>query len=157
MRSTARSVYSTHGQARCRTRITGSSRSARCRLRIGQLIELHHLRAHDPVGEARVVLHVGGVHQRTAGGDRALEDQGLERCAGRVDSGGVAGGTRPEDQYFGVLAIHGGKNLCGKHHRSVYISGRVVKYQSRQAWRALAIFDAADCKNRWTARPAGGI
>ena len=51
---------------------------------------VHQLRAHDAVGEAGEVLDLGGVHQRAAGGDRALEDQRLEVGAGGVDRGGVA-------------------------------------------------------------------
>ena len=38
---------------------------------------VHQVGTHDPVGEAGEVLDVGGVHQRAAGGDRALEDQRL--------------------------------------------------------------------------------
>jgi hypothetical protein len=54
---------------------------------------------------------------------------GLQVGPGRVNGGGVTGGAGTEDQYFGVLGGHGWKNLCGKRHRSVYISGRLQKYQ----------------------------
>ncbi len=36
---------------------------------------VHQVRTHDPLGESGEVLDVGGVHQRPAGGDRALEHQ----------------------------------------------------------------------------------
>ena len=58
---------------------------------------VHQLRAHDPVGEAGEVLHVGGVHQRAAGGDRALEDQRLQVRPGRIDGGGVPGRPAADD------------------------------------------------------------
>ena len=45
---------------------------------LGLLLQLvHQFRALDAVGEAGEVLHLGGVHQCTAGGDRPCEDQGF--------------------------------------------------------------------------------
>ena len=50
---------------------------------LGLLAELHHeLGAHDPVGEAGVVLDVGGEHQLPAGAD-ALDDDRARGWPGR--------------------------------------------------------------------------
>ncbi len=38
---------------------------------------VHELGAHDAVLETGEVLHLGGVHQRTTGGDGAFEDRRL--------------------------------------------------------------------------------
>ena len=63
---------------------------------------VHELRALDAAGESGEVLHFGGVHQGTAGGDRTGDDQGFEPGPGGVDGGGVAGGAGPDDdQLFG--------------------------------------------------------
>ena len=63
---------------------------------LGLVPEAHHqVGAHDPVGEAGVVLDVGGQHELTAGlvgGGRrlALDDQRREVGAGGVDGSGRA-------------------------------------------------------------------
>ena len=68
-----------------------------CAEPLGLLSELdHQLGAHHPVGEAGIVLHVGGEHQLAAGlvaGGRrlALDDQGSEVGPGGVDRGGQPG------------------------------------------------------------------
>ena len=54
---------------------------------------LHQLRAHDPLGKARVVLDVGRVLKLPAPLE-ALDDERLEVGARRVDGGRVAGGAR---------------------------------------------------------------
>ena len=54
---------------------------------------LHHLRAHDPLGEARVVLDVGRVLKLPAPLE-ALDHERLEVGAGGVERGGVAGAGR---------------------------------------------------------------
>ena len=58
---------------------------------------VHQGRAHDAVAEAGEVLDLGGVHQRAAGGHRALEDQRLQRRPGGVDGCGVTRGARADD------------------------------------------------------------
>ena len=58
----------------------------------------HHLRAHDPLGVARVVLDVGRVLQLAAPLE-ALEDERLEVGARRVERGGVAGGPAADDDH----------------------------------------------------------
>jgi hypothetical protein len=58
------------------------------------------LRAHDAVGEAGVVLDVGGQRQLPAGRtalDHALDQQRLEVGAGGVDGGGQPGGAGADD------------------------------------------------------------
>ena len=51
---------------------------------------LHHRRAEDAVGVARVVLHVGRDHQLAAPVE-AFDHERLEVCARRIERGGVAG------------------------------------------------------------------
>src|SRR5699024_2064961 len=51
---------------------------------------VHQLWALDALGEAREVLHLGGLHQQAAE-VHALEDDRLKLGAGGVDRGGVAG------------------------------------------------------------------
>ncbi len=76
---------------------------------------VHELRAHDAVREAGVVLDVGGVHQRAAGGDRALEHQRLQSRAGQVDRGGVAGRTGPHDDGVAHLLVAHGSASPRRH------------------------------------------
>jgi hypothetical protein len=62
------------------------------------LLELgHELGALDAVGEAGVVLDLGGVHQLSADLDRARDEQRLEVRARRVDGGGESGGAGADD------------------------------------------------------------
>ena len=56
----------------------------------------HHLRAHDPVGVAGVVLDVAGDHQLAAPGE-ALDHERLQVGARRVERGRVAGGAAADD------------------------------------------------------------
>ena len=58
----------------------------------------HHLRAHDPLGVAGVVLDVGRVLQLPAPLE-ALEDERLEVGAGGVEGGGVAGRAAADDDH----------------------------------------------------------
>ena len=65
---------------------------------LGLLLHLgHELRAHDALDEAGVVLHLGGVHQGTAGSHRTGQDDRIELGAGRIDGSCVAGGTGADD------------------------------------------------------------
>ena len=84
---------------------------------LGLLLQaLHELRALDAVGEAGEVLHLGGVHQRTAGGDGPGDDEGRQAGTGRVDRGGVPGGTGPDDDEIadgGGLLGHETSLRCG--------------------------------------------
>ena len=64
---------------------------------LGLLPELHHqLGTEDAVGEAGVVLDVGREHELPAGAD-ALDDDGLEVGATRVDRGGQSGRAGADD------------------------------------------------------------
>ncbi len=56
-------------------------------------------RALDAVAEAGEVLDLGGVHQRSAGGHRALEHEGCQVGAGGVDRGRVAGRAGADDDH----------------------------------------------------------
>ena len=60
---------------------------------------VHQRRAHDAVAEAGEVLHLGGVHQRAAGGDGALEHQRCEVGARGVHGGGVARRAGADDDH----------------------------------------------------------
>ncbi len=62
---------------------------------------LHQPRALDHVGEARVVLHVGGDGELSAGLD-AFDQDRLQHGAGGVDGRRVAGRPRTDDDDFGV-------------------------------------------------------
>ena len=64
---------------------------------LGLLAELRHqLGPEDAVGEAGVVLDVGGEHELAAGAD-ALDDDGLQVGAAGVDGGGEPGGAGADD------------------------------------------------------------
>ena len=67
---------------------------------------VHQVRALDPAGEAGEVLHVGGVHERAASGNRALENERLELGTGGIQRGRVPGGTRSDDDDV-VNGAHG--------------------------------------------------
>ena len=73
---------------------------------------VHQLGAHDAVGEAGVVLDVGGVDERTAGRDRALEHQRGEVRARRVDGSGVARGAGADDDQVTNVVAHARSALC---------------------------------------------
>ena len=66
---------------------------------------LHQPGALDDLGEARIVLDVGGDRHLPAG-LAALDDDRLEHCTGRIDGGRVAGRSRAQDDDFGMLAGH---------------------------------------------------
>ena len=68
---------------------------------------VHQFRAGDAVAEAGVVLHLGGGHQRAAELG-ALEHQGRQLRAGRVDRRGISGRTGADDDHV----MDGG---CGGH------------------------------------------
>ena len=57
---------------------------------------LHELRAHDPLGEAWVVLHVGGLLEQPAP-EEPLDDEGLEVGARCVERCRVPGGAGSDD------------------------------------------------------------
>jgi hypothetical protein len=74
-------------------------------LRLGPEL-VHHLRPHDPVGVARVVLDVGRVLQLAAPLE-ALEDERLEVGARGIEGGGIA--SRPpadDDHVLSLLLSH---------------------------------------------------
>ena len=81
---------------------------------LGLLTELdHQLRAHDPIGEAGVVLHVGGEHQLAtglvAGGRRlALDDQRSEVGPSRVDGRREPRRARADDDHIADVLPGGG-------------------------------------------------
>ena len=57
---------------------------------------LHHLRAHDPVAVAGVVLHLGRLLEQAAPRE-ALYHERIEVRAGRVERSGVTRGTAADD------------------------------------------------------------
>ena len=65
----------------------------------------HQLRAHDAVDEAGVVLDVAGDHQLAAEGE-ALEDEGAQVPARRVQRCGVAGRPSADDDHVANLGCH---------------------------------------------------
>ena len=67
--------------------------------------QVHQIRAHDPVGEAREIVHGRGQRQLAAR-LLALEYQGCEIGPRRVKSGGQAGRTRADDDHCGVRLRH---------------------------------------------------
>jgi hypothetical protein len=91
---------------------------------------LHEVRPHHAVGEAGVVLDVGGVHQRTAGGHRPLEHEWLDPGARSVDRSGVASRPRADDDHLAVRPrlVGGGSTALGRglvraHANSMPLSG----------------------------------
>src|SRR5947209_9104161 len=60
---------------------------------------LHELGAHDPARESGVILDIGRLLEQTAPRE-ALDDQGLEVGAGRVERRGVARRPTPDDDHF---------------------------------------------------------
>ncbi|VXB98138.1 hypothetical protein CITRIK5_70408 [Citricoccus sp. K5] len=57
----------------------------------------HQFRTEDALREAGEVLHVGGVHQLTAGGHGPCDHEGIQVRACSVDGGGVARRARSDD------------------------------------------------------------
>ena len=66
---------------------------------------LHQPGALDDVGEARVILDIGGDGELAAGLD-ALDQHRLQHGARGIDRGGVTGGAGADDDDFGVRAFH---------------------------------------------------
>src|SRR5690606_34031478 len=62
---------------------------------------LHEPGALDNVGEAGIILDIGGDGQLTTG-LQALDHHRLQHGAGRIDSSRIAGGTGPDDDDFRV-------------------------------------------------------
>jgi hypothetical protein len=62
---------------------------------------LHQPGALDDVGKAWIVFHIGGDGELAAGLD-ALEQDGLEHGAGRIDRRRVAGGSRADNHDLGM-------------------------------------------------------
>ena len=72
---------------------------------LGLLLEaVHQFRALDAAREAGEVLHLGGVHEGAAGGDRSGDDQRIEAGAGGVYCRSVAGRTGSDDDQ--LLGVH---------------------------------------------------
>src|SRR5262249_49743813 len=69
---------------------------------------IHQLRTQNPLGEARVVLDVGGSHQGTAGRHRTLEHQGIEVGPRRVERSRVTGRSRTDDDDVTYVLRHRG-------------------------------------------------
>jgi hypothetical protein len=65
---------------------------------------VHQPGALDDVGEAGIVLDIGGDGQLAARLD-AGDQHGLQQRAGGIDGGGVAGGARSNDQAAGVAGF----------------------------------------------------
>ena len=73
---------------------------------------LHEPGALDDVGEARVVLDIGGDGELTAG-LHALDHDRFKHRARRIDRGGVAGGPGADNDDFGLGSFGHGKPLRG--------------------------------------------
>src|SRR2546427_3773120 len=73
------------------------------------LEDLHHLGAEDAVGEAGIVLHVGGDGELAAR-LRALDDYGAQVGARGVERGGQPGGAGAEDQHAVRLRVGHGES-----------------------------------------------
>ena len=80
---------------------------------LGLLLHLlHQPRALDDLGEARVVLDVGGDGELAAGLD-ALDQDRIQHGAGGIDRGRVAGGSGADDDDFRVGGLaHGQQVPC---------------------------------------------
>ena len=79
---------------------------------LGLLLHLlHQPGALDDVGEAGVVLHVGGDGELPAGLD-ALDQDRLEHGAGRIDRGRIAGRARADDDNLGVGSFGHAGSSC---------------------------------------------
>ena len=66
---------------------------------------LHHRRAHDPVGIARIVLDVARDHQLAAPGE-ALDHERLQVGARGVERGRVPGRASADDDEFSCVPVH---------------------------------------------------
>ena len=84
--------------------------------------QLHQLRAHARLGEAGIVLHVGGDRELPAG-LRPLDDQRRQVGARGVERGGEAGGAGADDDEF--VMRHSGSRL-------IVTASRVSARQTRQ-------------------------
>ena len=85
----------------------------------------HQLGAHDAVGEARVVLDLGGQHQLPArliagAGRLAFDDQWLEVGPRRVDGRGQPGRTGSDDDHIA--------NLGRGRHFEPFVSSRASRF-----------------------------
>src|SRR5699024_6981544 len=97
---------------------------------------VHQLWALDALGEAREVLHLGGLHQQAAE-VHALEDDRLKLGAGGVDRGGVAGWPGAHDDHVvdllrrvvGTAGAGGGIGSIGRGGR-VRVIVRLVLFYS---------------------------
>ena len=90
------------GRRSSSTRVTSSVMNSAPKRSACLRIDVHQLGAHDAVGEAREVLHLGGGHQR-ATGLHALDHERLEVGPGRVERRGVAGRPRADDDQVSDL------------------------------------------------------
>ena len=77
---------------------------------------LHQPRALDDVGKSRIVFHVGGDGELTAGLD-ALNQHGFEHRARRIDRRGVTRRAGADDDDLGV---DGGRHRAGPSLRGVW-------------------------------------
>jgi hypothetical protein len=83
---------------------------------LGLLLHLlHQPGALDDVGEARVVLHVGGDGELAAGLD-ALDQHGLQIGASRVDGGRIASRSRPQNEHFSPMSCRHDLSASRKPH-----------------------------------------
>ena len=69
------------------------------------LEKLHHFGPLQSVGEPRIVLHLGRVHQLPAGA-QSLDNDGFQVGPGAVDGGRQAGGAGPQDDDFVYVLGH---------------------------------------------------
>ena len=65
---------------------------------------LHQPGTLDRLGEARIILDIGGDGELAARLD-ALDEHGLKHGARRIDRGGVACGAGADDENFGVFGV----------------------------------------------------
>ena len=83
---------------------------------LGLLLHVfHEVGTHDALGEAGEVFHVCRVHQGATGGDGTGEHERIESGSGRVDGGGVSGGTGTHNHNI----MNGGGSVS--HKRILYL------------------------------------
>ena len=73
----------------------------------------HEIRTHDALGEAGVVLDLGGLHEGATGIHGSLEDERLQPCAGGVNGCGVSSRTGTDDDDVTGLVVASGVGVNG--------------------------------------------
>ena len=104
---------------------------------------LHQPRPLNDVGETGIILDIRGDRELSAGLDTLNQDR-LQHRASRVDCGGVARGSRPDDNNLGVASHRGWtlgvsraalgiaeKRVCALHNLGVPAS--YARYADRDA------------------------